>query len=269
MSKNPVENLSGFAVVTGASSGIGLELAKLAARDGCSLLLVADEPMDSAEAAVREAGASKVETLEADLGTESGVDALAAAVGTRAVDVLVANAGAGEGGAFLDQDWDNVAQTIDTNIKGTVSLVHRTGREMRARGSGRILVTGSIAGHIPGPLNLTYNATKAFIDDFCVGLAEELKDTKVVISCLMPGATDTRFFERADMEDTRLAESARSSVAGSDPAEVAKDGYKALLKGETQEVSGFINKLQNTFAGILPDEVLARMHRHLAERQNA
>ncbi|MEE4338326.1 SDR family NAD(P)-dependent oxidoreductase [Erythrobacter sp.] len=264
MSKNPVDKLSGFAVVTGASTGIGFELARLAARDGCSLLLVADEPMDRAEAAARDAGAARVETLEADLGTEAGVDALAAAIGTRAVDVLFANAGEGQGGAFLDQDWDSVASTIDTNIKGTVSLLHRTGREMRARGSGRILVTGSIAGEIPGPLNLTYNATKAFIDDFCVGLAEELKDTGVVISCLLPGATDTHFFERADMEDTRLAESAGSSLAGADPAQVARHGYEALLKGETQKVSGLMNKLQHVFAGVLPDEMLAKMHRHLA-----
>jgi len=216
---------------------------------------------------MREAGASKVETLEADLGTESGVDALAAAVGTRAVDVLFANAGEGEGGAFLDQDWVTVARTIDTNVKGTVSLVHRMGREMRARRSGRILVTGSIAGHIPGPLNLTYNATKAFIDNFCMGLAEELKDTDVVITCLLPGATDTQFFDRADMKDTRLAKAANSNVAGSDPADVAKDGYEALLKGETHEVSGILNKLQDTFAGVLPDEMLAKMHHHLAKRQ--
>ncbi|QIQ85365.1 SDR family oxidoreductase [Erythrobacter sp.] len=264
MSKNPIEKLAGFAVVTGASSGIGLELAKLAARDRCDLLLVADEGMDKAEAEARAAGAASVETLEADLATESGLDALEAAIGTRAVDALFANAGEGYGGAFLECEWDHIARVIDTNIKGTVSLIHRLGRKMRARGSGRILVTGSIAGAIPGPFNLTYNSTKAFIDDFCVGLAEEWKDSEVVISCLLPGAADTRFFERAGMEDTRLAESAKVPLVGAEPADVAKGGYEALLKGETQDVHGFMNKLQHVFAGVLPSEVLAKMHSHLA-----
>jgi short-subunit dehydrogenase len=255
MSKNPIEKLSGLAVVTGASSGIGLELAQLAARDGCALLLVANEPLEEAAAVARTEGARAVETLEA-------------AVGSRSVDVLFANAGEGEGGAFLDQDWDIIARTIDTNVKGTVSLVHRTGHAMRARGSGRILVTGSIAGAIPGPCNLIYNSSKAFIDDFCVGLAEELEDSDVVISCLLPGATDTRFFERAGMEDTRLADSARSPVSGAAPEAVAKAGYETLLEGETKNVHGFLNKLQKVFAGILPDETLAKMHHHLAKSKS-
>ncbi|MEE4205336.1 MAG: SDR family NAD(P)-dependent oxidoreductase [Erythrobacter sp.] len=268
MSKNPIEKLSGLAVVTGASSGIGLELARLAARDGCALLLVANEPLEEAAAVARTEGARAVETLEADLATKSGLDALEAAVGSRSVDVLFANAGEGEGGAFLDQDWDIIARTIDTNVKGTVSLVHRTGHAMRARGSGRILVTGSIAGAIPGPCNLIYNSSKAFIDDFCVGLAEELEDSDVVISCLLPGATDTRFFERAGMEDTRLADSARSPVSGAAPEAVAKAGYETLLEGETKNVHGFLNKLQKVFAGILPDETLAKMHHHLAKSKS-
>ncbi|GAB5349884.1 SDR family NAD(P)-dependent oxidoreductase [Alteriqipengyuania sp. 357] len=260
MSKNPVKKLSGLCVVTGASSGIGLELAKLAATDGCDLLLVADRDLASAAGAVRECGAASVEYLETDLATESGVDELMNTVGDRPVDVLMANAGQGQGGAFLGHSWSDIKATIDTNITGTISLIHKIGGRMVLREEGRILVTGSIAGSMPGPFNLVYNATKAFIDNFCVGLANELKVTPVVITCLLPGITDTRFFERADMEDTTLGQSKKA-----DPAKVARDGYEALLKGETQEVSGFMNKLQDTFADILPDELVAKMHERLAK----
>lgn len=255
-----IDRLSGCVVVTGASSGIGLELALLAARDGCELLLVADRDLAEAERRAREAGAASVESIHADLATPEGVKTLLAALGDRPVDILMANAGRGEGGAFLDQDLSEVAHVIDTNITGTVALIHAIGNRMRERGQGRILVTGSIVGSIPGPFNLVYNSTKAFIDDFCVGLSNELKDTEIVISCLLPGATDTPFFERADMEDTRIGQADKA-----DPAKVAKDGYDALLKGETQQVSGFMNKLQYLFADILPEELLARMHRKLAE----
>ena len=199
-----IEKLSGLCVVTGASSGIGLELARLAARDGCDLVLAADRDLSEGAGAAREAGAASVETVECDLATKEGIDELMAKIGERRVDVLIANAGHGKGGAFLEQNWDDIAHIIDTNVKGTVSLVHKVGQKMRAQNSGRILVTGSIAGHLPGAFQLVYNSTKAFIDDFCVGLHNELKDTDVVVTCLLPGATDTQFFKRADMENTTI-----------------------------------------------------------------
>ncbi|UVI39165.1 SDR family NAD(P)-dependent oxidoreductase [Qipengyuania spongiae] len=261
MSKNPIEKLSGFCVVTGASSGIGLELAKLAADDGCSLLLVADRDLSDAERAVKDRGASAVETLEVDLGTKDGVQSLVEKIGDRPVDTLIANAGHGLGDAFLTQKWDDIAHVIDTNVKGTVSLIHKVGGDMVLRDKGRILVTGSIAGDMPGAYQLVYNSTKAFVNDFCVGLANELKNTSVVVSCLMPGVTDTKFFERAGMEDTQAGEMENKA----DPVNVARDGYEALLKGETQEVSGFMNKVQDVFAGLLPDTLVAQMHRRLAK----
>ncbi|WJY19878.1 SDR family NAD(P)-dependent oxidoreductase [Alteriqipengyuania flavescens] len=261
MSKNEIDRLSGFAIVTGASSGIGLELAKLAAKDGCSLLLVADRDLAAATDAVRECGAKNVETLEADLATRDGIDSVMARIGDRPVDVLLANAGHGQGGAFLDQDWNDIAHVIDTNIKGAVSLIHKVGQRMRARNAGRILVTGSIAGHLPGAFQLVYNSTKAFIDDFCVGLHNELMETDVVVTCLLPGVTDTQFFKRAGMEDTKAGQ----SDSKADPAKVAKDGYDALLEGDTQVVSGFMNKVQTMFADILPDDLVAQMHRRLAK----
>ena len=261
MSKNPIEKLSGFCVVTGASSGIGLELAKLAAKDGCELLLVADRDLTEAESAVRASGAGEVQTLQTDLATEHGIDAVIDAVGARRIDVLMANAGIGEGGRFLDQKWDDIAHTIHTNITGTVSLIHRVGRTMRDADSGRILVTGSIVSDMPGPFNLTYNSTKAFVVDFCVGLANELEESNVVISCLMPGVTDTEFFEHADMENTNVGQSDQKA----DPATVAKDGYEALLDGDVKEVSGLLNKMQYFFADILPDGLIAKLHRQMAK----
>ena len=127
------------------------------------------------------------------------------------MDALLANAGHGLGKAFLDQDFDEVAHVIDTNITGTIYLIHKVGRDMRDRGKGRILITGSIAGFMPGTFQAVYNGTKAFIDSFSFALRDELKDTGVTVTCLMPGATDTEFFERADMLDTKVGRRRRTT----------------------------------------------------------
>lgn len=260
MAKRSIDALSGLVVVTGASTGIGLELAKLAAKDGTSLLLVADTDLAEAQAAAQAAGATGVETLQVDLATDAGVEQVVARIADRPVAALFANAGHGLGKAFLDQDWEEARHVIETNVTGTVRLIHTVGRQMRARNEGRILVTGSIAGHIPGSFQLVYNSTKAFIDDFCNGLSNELKDTEIVVTCLEPGVTDTEFFKRADMLDTNAGQGSKA-----DPAKVAADGYKALLAGDEQITSGFMNKVQSFFSDILPDEVVAQMHRRLAE----
>jgi short-subunit dehydrogenase len=265
MAKHSIDALSGFVVITGASTGIGLELAKLAAKDGTSLLLVADTDLTEAQSAAQMAGAIAVETLQVDLATDDGVEQVISKIGGRPVSALLANAGHGLGKGFLDQDWTEARHVIDTNVVGTVHLIHAVGQQMRARNEGRILVTGSIAGHIPGSFQLVYNSTKAFIDDFCNGLSNELKDTDVVITCLEPGPVDTEFFERAGMIDTDVGQ----SNSKSDPADVAKDGYKALLSGDLQITSGFMNKVQSFFADILPDDLMAQMHRRMAEPKSA
>lgn len=255
-----------FAIVTGASTGIGRELAKCCAREGFDLLIAADEPeIERAATEIRALGAA-VETVRSDLSTEEGVDQLVAAATRigRPVDALLANAGRGLGHAFLDQDFRKARRVIDTNITGTVYLVHRIGNEMRRRNAGRILITGSIAGFIPGSFQAVYNGTKAFLDSFSFALREELRDTKVTVTCLMPGATETKFFERAEMMDTSVGTAKKD-----DPADVAKDGFEAMMRGDGDVVSGLKNKVQSAVANVMPAGVLARQHRKMAEPGSA
>ena len=250
-----------FAIVTGASGGVGLELAKLAASDNHDLLIAADRPRESAAAELRALGAT-VEILQVDLSTVEGVDQLfakAQSIG-RPIDGLFANAGHGLGKAFLDQDWNDIVGVIDTNITGTVRLLYLVAAEMKRRGEGKILITGSIAGLMPGTYQAVYNATKAFVDSFSFALRHELKDSGVTVTCLMPGPIDTDFFERADMMDTKVGTGKKE-----DPAEVAKTGYNAMKKGEGDVVAGWQNKLQAAIAAITPQGVLADIHEGMAK----
>lgn len=251
-----------LAIITGASTGIGFELASLAGADGFDLIVVADEPLIDAAAADFQQYGTNVQAVQADLATFEGVDTLLAATGGRPIDVLVANAGAGIGGAFIDQPVDKWRHSIDTNVTGTVYLLHRVLNEMVARNSGKILVTGSIAGYIPGSFNAIYNATKAFIDNFTEALRNELKDMEsVTLTTLMPGVTDTEFFARADMLDTEVGQNDHKA----DPAKVAKDGWQAMQAGNGVMISGLMNKLQVAAAGVVPQTVLAERHRAMAE----
>jgi short-subunit dehydrogenase len=249
-----------FAIVTGASTGIGLELARVCAQNGYDLLIAADEPEIEDAAEELRAHGTQVEALEVDLGDTDGVDELWAAANGRPVDALLANAGRGLGKAFLDQDFDDIMRVVDTNITGTIYLVQMVGREMRARGDGRILITGSIAGFMPGTYHAVYNGTKAFLDSFSWALRAELKDSGVTVTCLMPGATDTEFFERADMMDTKVGQEKKA-----DPASVAKAGFEAMMSGEGDVVTGWKNKMQAALAHIMPASVSAEMHRDMAE----
>ena len=253
-----------YAVVTGASSGIGYELAICCARAGFDLLVAADEPEIHAAARQFAAYGVDVDALEVDLATADGVSRLYDATRGRPVDALLANAGRGLGGAFLDQEFVAVQHVIDTNVMGTVDLVHRIGRDMRARGRGRILLTGSIAGFMPGAFNAVYNATKAFIDSFAGALRNELKDTGVTVTCLMPGATETEFFQRAGMLDTRIGQSDKD-----DPADVARGGFDAMMRGESGVITGLRNKIEAAVARVMPSDVIAEAHRRQSEPGSA
>lgn len=251
-----------FAVITGASSGIGYELARLACEAGCDLLVVADEPEIHAAAERLSTPECPVEAVEADLSTREGVQELLRLIRAkgRLVDYLLANAGRGLGHSFLDEDPADWQRIIDTNITGTLHLIHEIAREMRDRRAGRILITGSIAGFIPGSFQAVYNGTKAFINSFSYALRDELNDTGVTVTCLMPGATETRFFERAGMLDTKVGQSSKD-----DPRMVAKIGFEAMMKGEAEVVSGWKNKIQTVMANVTPATLLARQHRNMAE----
>ncbi|CAA9526163.1 MAG: Short-chain dehydrogenase/reductase SDR? [uncultured Sphingomonas sp.] len=223
------------------------------------MLVAADTPFVDAAAGLKDLGV-ELRQIEADLATEQGVKQLLDAVGARPVDVLVANAGHGLGHAFVDQEPRDWRHVIDTNITGTLLLIQPIAKKMAARGEGRILITGSIAGHLAGSFQAVYNGTKAFIDSFSAALANELKDTGVTVTCLKPGATETEFFERADMEDTKVGQAKKDGAA-----DVAKTGWEAMKDGKQSVVYGLKNKAQVWASGILPESATAAMHRAQAE----
>jgi short-subunit dehydrogenase len=248
-----------LAIVTGASSGIGLEIAKLAAQDGYDLIVAADTPFVEAGPALKDLGAN-VEELEVDLSSKQGVDQLLQKVGDREVDVLVANAGHGLGHGFLDQSPDEWQHVINTDITGTLLLVQPIVQKMVQRGEGRVLMTGSIAGHLAGAFQAVYNGSKAFIDSFAAALNEEIKDSGVTVTCLKPGATETNFFHRAELDDTKVGQAKKD-----DPADVAKAGWDAMNKGEPSVIYGMKNKMQVAAAGMMTDATTAKLHRAQAE----
>lgn len=246
-----------FAIITGASTGIGRELAKLAVADGYDLLVAADTPFVDASAGL----GGNVETLEVDLSTTEGVDRLLEAAGGRQVDLLCANAGHGLGHAFLDQPVGEWRHVVDTNITGTIYLLQKVLTQMSARNAGKVLVTGSVAGFMPGTFQAVYNGTKAFVDSFVDAIRNELQDKDgITITTLMPGPVETNFFHRAGMDDTKVGTSDKA-----DPADVAKTGYAAVMSGKGDVIHGTMNKLQAAAAHILPEGVTAAMHRDMAE----
>ena len=244
-----------LAVVTGASSGIGLELAKLAAKDGFDLIVAADTPFVEAGPSLKEFGV-EIEELETDLATQQGVKQLLERVGDRRVDVLVANAGHGLGHGFLELAPDEWQHIINTNITGTLLLIQPVVKKMVERGEGKVLITGSIAGHLAGAFQAVYNGSKAFIDSFAAALNEEIKDSGVTVTCLKPGATETAFFHRAELDDTKAGQAKKD-----DPADVAKTGWEAMKKGEPTVIYGLKNKLQVAAADVMTDATTAKLHR--------
>lgn len=250
-----------MAVVTGASTGIGLELARLCAERKLDLIIAADEPLIANAARELSLLGADCTPVECDLSSAEGVEKLTSAIAAaaRPVDALFANAGRGLGKAFLDQDLDEALKVVHTNIDGTIRLIHRVANDMRRRGQGRILITGAIAGLTPGTFQAVYGGSKAFLDSFSVALSNELKDTGVTVTCLMPGATETDFFERANMLDTKLGSSDKAHAS-----DVAKAGFDAMMTGELKVVAGFGNKLRAAVSHVAPDSALAEINRGMA-----
>ena len=257
-----------LAVVTGASNGIGYELAKQFAQNGFDLLVTATgSSINEAAQAFLELGA-KVETVQADLATYDGVETLynKIKVINRPVEAIAINAGVGVGGEFArETDLTDELNLINLNVVSSVHLAKRVVKDMVNRGKGRILFTSSIAALMPGSFEAVYAASKAFIHSFSEGLRNELKDTGVTVTALMPGPTDTNFFHSAGMDDTKVGASEKD-----DPAVVAKQGFEALMKGKDHIIAGSLKtKIQGAVSKVLPDTVNAEQHRKLTEPGSA
>lgn len=257
-----------LALVTGASSGIGYELAKQFAENGFDLVLAAeDASLAQAAQDVRALGAD-VQSVQVDLATYDGVERLyAAATSTgRPIDAVALNAGVGVGGDFARQtDLRDELNLIDLNVRSTVHLAKRVAPDMVKRGGGGLLFTASVAATTPGPYEAVYAASKAFVLSFSDALHDELKDTGVTVTALLPGPTETEFFERAGMGDTKVGAGKKD-----DAAQVARQGFEGLIAGDRHVRGGSLkSKTQGALQEVLPEGMKAAAHRKMAEPGSA
>jgi short-subunit dehydrogenase len=249
-----MENNNKWALITGGTSGIGKELAKLFAQDQFNLVIVArdQQGLDETASELRATGVEVI-TISKDLSKMEEAEALCQEV-TVPVDILVNDAGQGVYGLFVENDLQRELDIIHLNVCATVILTKHFVKKMVEQGSGRVLNLGSIASKLPGPWQAVYHATKAFVLSFTVAIREELKDSGVTFTTLMPGVTDTDFFNKADMNESKMVQ---DKEAMSDPADVAKDGYEALMLGEDRIISGFKNKMMVGTGNLMPDSTVA------------
>lgn len=250
------QNTRKFAVITGASSGIGYELARQCIENGFDVLICAEDASidEAASKLLSTFDGANIQTVQADLATREGVEKLASAI-PRPVDALLLNAGVGVGGAFVDTDLDAELKMIALNCGHTVHLAKRVVPDMISRGAGKVLITGSEVSTSPNPYQAVYGATKAFVMSFGEALRYELKDTGVTVTVLQPGATDTEFFERADLMDTEVGQAKKD-----DPAVVAKQGFQAMMDGKDSVAGGgFKSRMQTLMNEILPETRKAAM----------
>jgi uncharacterized protein len=256
-----------LALVTGASSGIGRELAKQFAQHGFDLIVAAENvELDDAVDELRGMGAV-VAPVSVDLTRRADVERLVAAVqgAGRPLDAAAINAGVGVGGPFADTDLEAELRLVELNCASTVHLAKRVVQGMTARGEGRILVTSSVASQAPQPFQAVYGASKAFVQSFALALREELKDTGVTVTALLPGPTETEFFERAGLEDTRVGAAEKD-----DPAQVARQGFEGLMKGEASVFGGSLtSRAMGRLAAVTPDSIGAKATRPMAEPGSA
>ena len=256
-----------LALVTGASSGIGLELARQFAEHGFDLVVNAEDAELTTAAEQLRATGTTVQAVQADLRTAEGAQAVYDAVTAtgRPLAAAALNAGVGRGGPFVENPLEDELAIVDLNVRSTVVLAKSVLRDMAARGEGRVLFTSSVASTMPGPYQAVYNASKSFVQSFAEALAAELRDTGVTVTSLMPGPTDTEFFERGDLMDTKLGQGPKD-----DPAQVARQGFEALMEGETKVLGGSVmSKAQAVVNSVLPDRLKSAGHAKMAEPGSA
>jgi uncharacterized protein len=257
-----------LAVVTGASSGIGYEIARKLAEVGYDVVAASSNRQKLTQAAETIHGEftdAQIEIVESDLSTPAGVKKLYESLRSlgRPVDILVANAGVGVSGDFADDtDLEAEIKLINLNVTSQVHLTKLIARDMVARSAGDILITSSIAGIMPAPHMAVYAASKAFLRSFGEGIRQELKDHNVNVTVLMPGPTDTDFFDRADMEDTKVAQGPKQ-----DPEEVAEAALRALSEGSDHVITGLKNKVQAGMAKMMSDPARAKVHAKMTEKR--
>jgi short-subunit dehydrogenase len=252
-----------LALVTGASSGIGLELARQFAEHGFDLVVNAEDAELTTAADQLRAAGTTVQAVQADLRSAESAQAVYDAVTAtgRPLAAAALNAGVGKGGPFVENPLEDELAIIDLNVRSTVVLAKSVVRDMAARGEGRVLFTSSVASTMPGPYQAVYNASKSFVQSFAEALATELRDTGVTVTSLMPGPTDTEFFDRGDLTDTKLGQGPKD-----DPAQVAKQGFEAMMKGETKVLGGsLLSKAQAVVNSVLPDRLKSAGHAKMAE----
>jgi uncharacterized protein len=243
------------ALVTGASSGIGFELAKLFAQDGYDLVVAAeDDGINDVPQRLSQFGGN-VQAIQVDLRDPEAVEHLYQSTieGDRVLAAAALNAGIGRGGMFIETDLADDLSVIDLNVRSTVHLAKLVLRDMANREEGRVLFTSSVASMMPGSYQTVYNASKSFIQSFAEALRDELRDTSITITSLMPGATDTNFFQRANMLETPVGKMSKD-----DPAKVAQQGFEALMRGDEKVVAASVtSKLMGSAARVLPDRAKA------------
>lgn len=250
------ENNSRYVLITGGTQGIGYELAKLFAEDGHNLIIVARTQSDLEQRAAEfsQQYGIQVVPIAKDLFEPNAPFELYDEVKNKGlmVDVLVNDAGQGQFGLFVETDIRRQLEIIQLNVSSLTALTYLFLKDMVARNEGKILQLASIASELPGPWQAVYHGTKAYVLSFTEALINELKESAVTMTALQPGATDTDFFNKADMQNSKIMDTKMS-----DPAKVAKDGYQALMKGDDKIVSGFKNKAMVAMSNVIPDTMVA------------
>ncbi|CAN5320886.1 SDR family oxidoreductase [soil metagenome] len=242
-----------YTLITGGTQGIGYELARVFAENGHNLILVARHEVELFNTAteLQEQYGVQVITIPTDLFVFENAFKLYEEVKGKGleVNILINDAGQGQYGKFIDNDIYRYLDIIQLNIASLTVLTHLFLKDMVASGTGKILNLSSIAGTVPGPYQAIYHATKAFVQSFTIAVRDEVRDSGVTLTALLPGATDTDFFNKAEMNDSKVVQEGNMY----DPADVAKDGYDALMAGKDMVISGFKNKVQVTMSNLMSD----------------